>query len=327
MSAAGEARSGMVTGYRSHPYHAPNRDWPETNCYVDVWIELLHHAGLEIAPLLPFTLAADFEGDQWTFYKPPHSDLWRLYGIEVAELTLWKDLVEHCRVQTALGRILLVEADAYHLPDTRGLDYQKSHSKTTIGIEAIDPERETLRYFHNRARFELSGSDYRGLFGRDAEKGDASLPPYCEIVKLDRLERRDPNELRAHSLDLLRTHRARSPETNPILRYGKVASQDLEALIAGNPDAYDLYAFAAIRQCGSCFGFSADYFRWLAERDPKWLAAAEPFARISSLSSMLILKMARVVHSGRLRDLSETFDEMSVAWDQGMQAVDRGLEG
>jgi hypothetical protein len=102
---------------------------------------------------------------------------------------------------------------------------------------------------------------------------------------------------------------------------------DLEALIGGDPDTYDLYAFAGIRQCGSCFGFTADLLRWLAEQDPIWRGSAEPFDRISSLSSMLVLKMARIAHSGRLRDLAPTFEEMADAWDRGRVAVDRGLAG
>ena len=326
MTSEAGAGSGWLAGYEPHAYHAADRTWAETNCYVDIWIELLGSLDLEVPAFLPFTIASDFEGDQWTFYKPPHSDLASLYGIEVVELTLWKSLVEHCRMQLDRGRIPLVEMDAYYLPDTLGRDYRRSHTKTTIGIQSIDPERETLRYFHTRALFELEGEDYRGLFGL-CEVDEHRLPPYCEIIKLDRLQRRPARELRPLSIELLKTHRARAPEKNPLSEHAKVVMADLEALISGNPDAYDLYAFAGIRQCGSCFGFTADFLRWLAEEDPAWRGAAEPFDRISSLSSMLVLKMARIAHSGRLRDLTSTFEEMSNAWDRGLEAVDRGLAG
>lgn len=327
MNEACDTRSGTVVGHESHPYHDSEREWSETNCYIDVWIELLHRAGLEVAPLLPFTLAGDFEGDQWTFYKPPHSDLWLLYGIDVVELTLWKGLVEHCAAQVGRGRIPLVEVDSYYLPDTLGRDYQRSHTKTTVGIETIDPLHETLRYFHNRALFELAGADFRGLFGLDDRVDPARLSPYCEIVKLDRVRRRSRADLRRLSLELLRTHRARCPEANPITRYAERVEADLRALIEDDPEAYDLYAFASIRQCGSGFGFAADYLAWLAEEEPAWAVAAEWFARISSSASMLVLKMARIVHSGRLRDLQQNFEEMATAWQRGMEAVDRGLAG
>ena len=55
--------------------HRADRDWAETNCYVDIWIELLHAWGFEPIAALPFTFGIDFEGDQWTFYKPPLADL------------------------------------------------------------------------------------------------------------------------------------------------------------------------------------------------------------------------------------------------------------
>ena len=324
--AASAPASKPVAGYAPHAYHAADRTWAETNCYVDIWIELLSGQGLEVPAFLPFTIASDFEGDQWTFYKPPHSDLALLYGIEVVELTLWKGLLDHCRAQLDRGRIPLVEMDAYYLPDTLGRDYRRTHTKTTIGIQSLDPERESLRYFHNRALFELHGEDFRGLFGLDGVDGDR-LPPYCEIIKLDRIERRSPAALRALSTELLRSHRARAPEKNPLREQARVVTADLEALIGGDPDVYDLYAFAGIRQCGSCFGFTADLLRWLAEQDPVWRGSDEPFDRISTLSSMLVLKMARIAHSGRLRDLAPTFEEMADAWERGLAAVDRGLAG
>ena len=50
--------------YQKHSLHAaPDLDWVEKNCYVDIWIELLHAAGLEPIAMGPFALAVDFEGD------------------------------------------------------------------------------------------------------------------------------------------------------------------------------------------------------------------------------------------------------------------------
>ena len=47
--------------------------------------------------VMPFTLAVDWEGDQWTFFKPPHSDLRTLYGFDTQELNVWRPLVELTR--------------------------------------------------------------------------------------------------------------------------------------------------------------------------------------------------------------------------------------
>ncbi len=311
--------------YESHEFHAPDRDWPETNCYVDVLIEILHSAGVEVPALFSFTLSNDFEGDQWTFFKPPHSDLHRLYGIEIEELLIWKDLETHLSTQVDRGRIPLVEADSFYLPDTEGRDYGVSHTKTTIGVEAIDPGRSFLRYFHNRARHELSGANYRALLRLEPAPPASDLMPYCEFAKLDRLIRHDRDTLRAISLELARDHLARRPETNPIERYAATFEADAQALIGSNPDDYDLYAFATVRQCGSGFALTADYLRWLSDSGIPANQAADCFETLSSLASILVMKMARIVHSGQMRDLSKSFDKMAEAWERGMAEVDRAL--
>src|SRR5207253_8592962 len=79
--------------YRRHAIHGENRVWAETNCYVDVWVELLHAWGFDPVAALSFTLAIDFEGDQWTFFKYPLGDLYQLYGLDVQELAIWRPLV------------------------------------------------------------------------------------------------------------------------------------------------------------------------------------------------------------------------------------------
>ena len=81
--------------FARHRIHASDRDWAETNCYTDVMIEMLHGLGFEPAAMLAFTLAIDFEGDQWTFFKPPPADLERLYGFEIHELAVRHALARH----------------------------------------------------------------------------------------------------------------------------------------------------------------------------------------------------------------------------------------
>src|SRR3954462_9463178 len=74
--------------YRRHPLHGEGAAWPEKNCYADLWIAFLHTLGLEPLALMPFTVAVDFEGDQWTFFKPSLDELRSLYGVDVQELTV-----------------------------------------------------------------------------------------------------------------------------------------------------------------------------------------------------------------------------------------------
>ena len=113
--------------YTPHPLHRTELVWPQSNCYVDLWIELLHTFGVEPLAAMPFTFAVDLEGDQWTFFKFPLADLDALYGIQVFELNVWDSLPGHVEQQLSLGRPCLVEVDAcllYTSPSPR--DRQKS---------------------------------------------------------------------------------------------------------------------------------------------------------------------------------------------------------
>ncbi len=42
---------------------------PETNCYLDLWIETLQALGLDPVPALACALSAGHDGLQWTFLK------------------------------------------------------------------------------------------------------------------------------------------------------------------------------------------------------------------------------------------------------------------
>ena len=83
--------------------HQGERVWQETNCYVDLWIELLHGFGLDPRAALGFTVTQDFEGDQFTFFKFPLEDLDRLYGTQVQELAIYDSLETRVLAQTLRG--------------------------------------------------------------------------------------------------------------------------------------------------------------------------------------------------------------------------------
>jgi len=150
--------------YTPHPLHRTELVWPQSNCYVDLWIELLHTFGVEPLAAMPFTFAVDLEGDQWTFFKFPLADLDALYGIQVFELNVWDSLPGHVEQQLSLGRPCLVEVDAFHMPDTAGTSYHAEHVKTSIGIQAIDVDGGRLGYFHNAGYYELDRRDFNGVF-------------------------------------------------------------------------------------------------------------------------------------------------------------------
>ena len=95
--------SASPRGYQSHFSHAGERIWPETNCYLDLWIETLHALGLDPVPAFACALSADHDGLQWTFLEQQPEDLRRLYGLEVTEeivVRYWKRCLSTRRAGT-----------------------------------------------------------------------------------------------------------------------------------------------------------------------------------------------------------------------------------
>ena len=306
--------------YDRHPLHRSDRAWPESNCYVDLWLELLHAAGLEPAAALPFTLAVDVEGDQWTFFKFPLADLYALYGVDVFELNVWRPLIQHIEDQLTLGRPSLVEVDAFYLPDTAGTTYRTEHVKTTIGIQAMDAPTRRLGYFHNAGYYELDAADFTGLFRLEGHLTDAEfLPPYVEVAKLGARPPLSGRALVIASLALLGAQLARRPHHNPFRRYAARIASDLETL-AGQPLAhFHAYAFATLRQCGASFELGGAYLRWLESRGE---AGLEPVAvrcdLIATTAKMMQFKTARLVSAHRPFDPGPMLETMAGAWDEVM---------
>src|SRR5471030_2363906 len=75
--------------WKPQALHAGERTWVETNCYIDVWAELLPALGHPAEAALAFTVRQDFEGDHFTFFKFPLEDLERLFGLSVQELAIY----------------------------------------------------------------------------------------------------------------------------------------------------------------------------------------------------------------------------------------------
>jgi hypothetical protein len=315
-----------AAGYRAHALHSEAQAWVEKNCYVDVWIELLHALRLDPHAMLPFTLGVDFEGDQWTFFKPPLRDLHTLYGIDVQELTVWRPLLEHAQEHLAAGKLISTEADAWWLPDTAGTDYRAQHTKTTIILNDLDVAGERLGYFHNASYHALEGEDFRRLFRIGEPPDPAFLPLFAELIRCDRLRRPPEADLRHASAALLREHFERRPAANPMPRFAERFARELPQLQARGLAYYHAWAFATIRQCGAAFDLAAAHLRWQGTLDGTSLAeAADDFAGIAQGCKALILKVARAVHSGRPLDATPMFDELGEAWASGMARLERSL--
>jgi len=317
-----------VAAHTRHALHGDATLWPEKNCYVDLWIELLHALGADPHAMLGPALAIDFEGDQWTFFKPSHDALRTLYGIDVQELTVWRPLLDHAVEHLGAGKLISVEADAFWLPDTAGTDYRQKHSKTTIVLAELDVAAQRLGYFHNAGVFTLEGEDFRRSFRLDDAgrplQDPAHLPLFAEVLRLDRLRHRPTGELRALAATMLRQHLAQRPAGNPVPRFAERFERDLPALRAAGLDHYHAWAFGTVRQCGAAFELTSRQLDWLADgaADPAGLRhAAAHFERVAQGAKTLILKAARAVASPRPVSLQELFDTMAAGWDEGMAAL------
>jgi hypothetical protein len=304
-----------VGTYRPHAVHSTERTYVETNCYTDILVELLHARGDEPLAALGSLMRMDFEGDQWTFFKPPPGDLEALFGIDIHEMQPYRPLPVQIAEQLAAGRTLIVELDAWHLPDTAATSYRAEHVKTSVAVEAIDPDGEYLRYFHNAGLHELSGADYRGVFAATT----AGLPPYVELVRFDAGRRLAGEELRTAARGIAGHHLARRPATNPFERFGERLAQDLPGLLAGDAAGYHAYAFATVRMAGSAFELAGAHVDWLLGPDGE--PAASAFGRIAEGCKLLSFKLAR----RRAFDPDPALAPLAEAWAAAMETLDGRL--
>jgi hypothetical protein len=308
-------------GYRPHVLHATERTWTETNCYVDVWIEVLHALGLDPLAAGAFTLSADFEGDQWTFFKFPPEDLRELFGIEVSEMNIWRPVVDHVAEQLDFGRLCTVEVDSWFLPDTRGVSYRTDHVKSTVVPQMLDREGRRLGYFHNAGYFELDGEDFDGVFRLGPYAEHAGLPPYVEVVRLDRIRRNDP-DLVGRVLVLTADHLARRPPDNPVTRLGARLEQDLSWLAEQDLETFHLYSFGMCRQCGATAELAASFVDWLNRHDRTGTEpAAVAFRDLAAGAKSLQFALARVVR-GRTVDVAPILGPMEKSWATAMTVLE-----
>jgi hypothetical protein len=306
--------------YRSSTLHNPGRLFPETNCYVDLWIELLHAQRIDPTGAMVSAFTVDFEGDQWTFFKPWPEELLFLFGIDVHEMQLYRPIIDHITEQIERGRTIIIEADSFFLPDTAGTSYQQNHVKSSIAIEAIDTAEQRLRYFHGLGYYELSGSDYCGVLRLGRKFSDDVLPPYVELARFDAGPRLEGDNLRAAARELTRRAMARRPDRNPWIIFGERLARDLSSLLEGTESTYHAYAFATVRQCGAAFELAQSFIEWLGAPDcADTKAAAEAFGRQATGAKKLLFKLAR----RRRFDSGPEIEQLAGEWEAAIGSVNR----
>ena len=272
-----------------------------------------------------FTLSTDFEGDQWTFFKFPPEDLRALFGLEVAELNVWRPVLDHVDEQLELGRLLTIEVDAWFLPDTQGVSYRLAHVKTAMVPNFIDPARRQLGYFHNAGYFELEGDDFDGVFRLGPHADPIALPPYIETIRLDRI-RRDPSDLVAGAMALTKAHLARRPADDPMARFGQRLERDAAWLETrtSRPSTCTPSGRAGSAVPAPSWRHRS-WTGWPRTTLPATgfddlVVVADAFRRVATAAKALQFNLARRSR-GRTVDLRGSFGEMSEAYHCAMDGL------
>lgn len=304
--------------YRPHFTHGEDRMWPETNCYFDLWIEMLHSLDLDPVPAFACLLSADHDGLQWDFVKQPPEDLRRLYGLEVTEENVWLPVLDMVESGPGRGVLHTVEVDSWWLPDTAGTAYRNQHVKTTIVPTRVDRQQRVMWYLHNAGLFTLAEEDFDGVFGL-VNHDDAILTPYVEQV------RRYPDRIESEALArIVREHVARRPVGNPIDRLSAGVLRATDWLPNAGMGVFHQWAFATLRQCGATAELTGDLVRHLDTEFVGAGEAREPFRDVAAGAKSVQFKMARAA-SGRKVDVAPALTAMAASWQTGMDIVARAV--
>lgn len=308
--------------FQPHALHSLERIWPETNCYVDLWIEVLATLNLPPEAMLGFTLTQDFEGDQFTFFKVPLDDLEALYGIRVGELAIFDLPERHIAEQIARGRLCMLEMDSYFMPDTHGVSYKTEHGKTTIAINRMDVESRQLDYFHNGGFYHLHGEDFDGVFQRHLSETDPQFLPYTEFAKFP-AKMPDDAHLRRQAETLLSRHFSRRPTDNPIRAFAARFPAQVEAVAMRPFGFFHKYAFNTLRQVGANFELTASHLTWLdAARFSEDIADA---IKIAETAKAVQFQLARAVMRKKFSGLTDVLLPAAEAWDRLMASLSAKL--
>ena len=293
MSSAYDLLNLDAAAWKPQALHTGERVWLETNCYVDVWAELLPALGHPAEAALPFTVRQDFEGDHFTFFKFPLEDLQALFGLSVQEMAVYDTVEAQSLEQLRRGRIPLVEVDSFYLPDAADA-YRKGHVKSSIAMVMMDAGQRRLGYFHNTGYHVLAGDDYDGLFRQPS--APEVLFPYAEFIKRDG-EALGGKALVGRSLDLLRGHLRHLPTAHPVKAWRAALPEHLERLATRDMAYFHLYAFNLPRQLGANFEMLGSYLAWLGANGQSGLAEAAAAARrIAEAGKAVQFQLARMVN-------------------------------
>ncbi len=143
---------------------------------------------------------------------------------------------------------------------------------------------------------------------------------YVEFVKCGR-GALEGDELVLRSVQILRRHLQRLPETNPFEHFRTRFTAELDWLLGEELETFHLYSFATLRQFGACYELSATYLRWLKDHTGKPLdGPIAEFTRIATGAQTLQFQLARAIGRRKPLDLS-ALDALAESWRSGRQGV------
>ena len=288
--------------------NAPSRTWPESNCYLDLWIGLLRMIGQDARPLMGAAAGMRWEGDHFTFIKPNAADLFDLAGVVMHELALWDEVEVQVATQLAIGSASLPEVDSFFLPDTG--DYQRQHSKTTIGIVAIDTTARVLDYVHNGGLFRLGDDDYAGVLSLAPHV--RTLFPYAELARLPSAAPSLASQHAAARLVLRRLTAMRGPG-NPVEQFAAALPSLFDR--PGLANKVHALCFNTARQLGAGFGLLAEHLAWLGSN-------AEAAEQLSQQAKTFQFQLARGARRGRYDPaLTVALNGMAESWSETAAAM------
>ena len=264
------------------------------------------------------TVRMDFEGDQWTFFKPLPRTSSCCSGSTSTRCSPTARCPSRPPSRSPSGRTMIVELDSWYLPDTAATSY-RARTRQELGRRRGDrPGGERLRYFHGTGLYELDGEDYRGVFRLGRRFSDDVLPPYTELVRFDAGPRlRGRGAARGRACAAARPPRP-PPREQPVRALRRRSSSaTCRACSRATPRDYHAYAFATVRMAGSAFEVA---------RLPGAVAAGRraptaPRRRCSGSSRAARCSRFKLARR-RPFDPEPALAALAAAWDEAMEPLD-----
>lgn len=311
-------------GWTPSPLHAFHRDWPETNCDLDYWIEIVAARGFAPEAMFGFVASQDFIVDQFSLLFPPKDDLERFYGASIRPLALYGKFEDHFTAHVKDGGIVVIETDSFYLPDSRGVAYRRRHIQSAIAIASIDPAHRRADYFHNLGFWRLEGDDYDMIVHRPPHlQVDEIIPPHAEVIRFDQ-EPMSESALRALARERLAWRLSRQPKADPVETFAATLPTRLDGLAGAGENAFHDWAFHTLRQLGAGFELFGDHLAWLDD-GARFKAAREACKQVSSLTKTLQFQAARAVLGGRAPKTAGLVEQIGAARRAALAGAQAGL--